>query len=62
MVIYIKSQTDLIGILIVLFLETNLCIALVFEETEAYSLIQPLMFVPHLALNSKEFQFTTKSI
>ena len=34
-------------ILIVLFLEAILCIVLVFQEIEAYNLIQPLMLVPY---------------
>ena len=34
-------------ILIVLFLEAILCIVLVFQEIEAYNLIQQLMLVPY---------------
>ena len=42
----IQLVTDLMGILIVQFLEAILCIVLVFLKIEAFNIIQPLMIVP----------------
>ena len=49
------SQTDVIGKLIVLFPEAILV------QIEAYSVIQPLLFVLHGPLNSKVFQYIIKN-